>query len=192
MLLVLLENGVIGRDIFSLFVLIMLAYILLAPPVIGFAVNRAKEEEPVTPVERMPASMIRFALDDITVGDAIDRNHAHPDPELSVREFADRWILPGQQDYVIADREGLAGIVSLAMLRYLPKHAWSDTHLTKIVRHTTPKAWSDEPVEDALARMTEHSLTVIPVMDRESQTFVRAITSQEIVELITSEVRGGR
>ena len=189
-LLVLLEHGIIGSDVFSLFVLIMLAYILLAPPFIGMAVSRVEAGEPVSPAENLPPSMIRFALDNIKVGDVIDRNHSHPGPELSVRDFADRWIMPGQQDYVVADRDGLAGIVSLAMLRYLPKHAWSDTPLAKIVRQATPTTWTDELVEDALQRMSENSLTAIPVLDRQSQAFVGSITSQEILEMITTEVRG--
>ena len=91
---------------------------------------------------------------------------------------------------MVADRDGLAGIVSLAMLRYLPKHAWSDTPLAKIVREATPTTWTDELVEDALQRMSENSLTAIPVLDRETRAFVGTITSQEILEMITTEVRG--
>ena len=144
-LLVLLEHGIIGQAVFSLFVLIMLAYMLFAPPIIGAAVGRAKPSGQGVPLEVLPPSLVRFALDDITVGEVIDREHACPDARLS-----------------------------------------------KVVRHTTPKAWAEEPVEDVLARMTENSITVIPVMDRESQAFVGAITSQEIVELITTEARGGR
>ncbi len=191
-LLVLLENGVIGSDIFSLFVLIMLAYILLTPPVINLAVSRAKPADPVPLPHPVPPSLIRFALDDIRVGDVIDPNHNHPASRLTVREFADGWIVPGQQDYVITDGDELAGIVSLAMLRYLPKHAWSDTPLGKIARSTTPNTWMDEPVEDALQQMTESSLTAIPVMDRESRAFVGSITSQDILDLITTELRGAR
>lgn len=45
-------------------------------------------------------------------------------------------------------------------------------------------------VEDALQRMSENSLTAIPVVDRETHAFVGTITSQEILEMITTEVRG--
>ena len=191
-LLVLLENGIIGPDVFSLFVLIMLAYILLTPPAISLAVSRAKPTEPVSLPQPVPPSMLRFALEDITVGDIIDRNHPHPGTNLTVREFADQWINAGQQDYVITDRDGVVGLVSLAMLRYLPKHAWSDTPLSKIARVTTPNTWVDEPAEDALQRMTENSLTAMPVLDRESKAFVGSITSQDVLDLITTEVRGSR
>ena len=190
LLLVLLETGVIGRDIFSLLVLIMLAYILLAPPVIAFAVNRAKPSELTTLPGALPPSLARFALDDISVGDVIDRTRTHPGPRLTVRAFADRWIVPYQQDYVVADRDEFYGIVSLRMLRYLPKHAWSETRLAGIARRDTPKAWTQEPVEDALQRMTESSLTVLPVIDEETRAFVGAITSQDVLEIITSEASG--
>ena len=190
-LLVLLENQVIGEAVFSLVVLIMLGYILFAPPAISFAVNRAKPSERVTPPASLPHSLVRFALDDITVDDVISRTHAYPDPELSVRDFADRWIVPHQHDYVVVDEDKLVGIVSLAMLRYVPRHSWSDTQLGTVARQSTPNTWPDERVEDALQRMTESSLTVLPVMKRESRELVGAITSHEILELITAEAKGG-
>lgn len=46
-------------------------------------------------------------------------------------------------------------------------------------------------MEDALQRMTENSLTIMPVMERESGEFAGAISTQEIMELITAEARGG-
>ena len=191
-LLVLLEHDVIGQAVFSLFVLIMLAYILFAPPVISFAVSRAKSSGRFTPPPTLPPTLVRFALEDITVGDVIDRTRAYPGPDLSVREFADEWITSHQQDYAVAEGGALAGVVSLAMLRYLPRHSWFDTKLEKIARPTTPNTWPDEHVEDVLQRMTENSLTIMPVLERESGEFVGAITSQEILELITAEARGGQ
>ncbi len=190
-LLVLLEHEVIGQAVFSLFVFIMLAYILFAPPVISFAVSRAKPSGRFTPPPTLPPALVRFALEDITVGDVIDRTRGYPGPGLTVREFAEEWIATHQQDYVVAEGDVLVGIVSLAMLRYLPRHSWPDTPLGKIARETELNTWPDEHVEDALQRMTENSLTVLPVMERESGEFVGAITSQEILELITAEARGG-
>ena len=190
LLLVLLETGVVERSVFSLLLFIMLTYILLTPPLISYAVNRAKPlDRRATLPDELPPSLTRFALDDITVGDVIDRTRGYPGPALSVRTFADRWIVPHQQDYVIADRGEFFGIVSLSMLRYLPKGAWSDTSLGDIARVSALHARPDEPVEDALQRMTESGLTVIPVMDPE-KTFVGAVTSQEIIDLIVSEARG--
>ncbi len=190
LLLVLLEIDMIGHDIFSLLVLIMLAYILLTPLAIRAVVNRVKPSERVMLPESLPPSLARFALDDITVGDILDRPRAYPDPAMSVRAFADQWIVPHQQDYAVVEHDELCGIVSLSMLRYLPKESWSTTPLRKLARPKTPYAWLDEPVEDALQRMTEHSLTVIPVRDRESRKFLGVVNIRQILELITREATG--
>ena len=190
LLLVLLETGVIGQDIFSLLVLIMFGYILLTPPAINAVIHRSRASASLPSPESIPSSLIRFALDDITAGDIVDRTRNYPTSSLSVRAFADRWIVPHQQDYVIVDEGEYTGIVSLNMLRYLPKDAWSTTRVGKIVRRSAPCARPDEPVEDVLQRMTEHSLTAMPVMDRESEKFVGMITSEDILDLIVAEARG--
>ena len=191
LLLVLRETGLIGADLFSLLVLIMLGYILLMPPIIGRAVQGAVTAEPSATVTSLPPSLFRFALDNVTVSDVIDPARSHPGPSVPVRTFVEDWVVPHQQDYVVAADGELAGIVSLGMLRYLPKQSWAETPLNNVTRVNTPNTWSDEHVEDALQQMTEASLTVLPVLDRETKRFLGAITSQEIVELITSEARGG-
>ena len=190
LLLVLLETGVIGRDLFSLLVLIMFGYILLTPPAINLVIRRTRSSASPDVPDRLPPSLVRFALNDISVGDVLDLRRGYPDPSLSVRAFADRWIVPHQQDYVIADKGELAGIVSLGMLRYVPKESWTTTPLSRIVRRNPPVARPEEPVEDVLQRMTEKSLTVLPVVEPESGKFVGVITSQEILDLIISEARG--
>lgn len=58
------------------------------------------------------------------------------------------------------------------------------------MRRDPLQASPDEPVEDVLQRMTERSLTAMPVMDRESGKFMGAITRQEILDLIVAEARG--
>jgi CBS domain-containing protein len=99
--------------------------------------------------------------------------------------------MPNQHDYAVVNNGELSGLVSLSMLRYLPKETWSSTTLEKVVRRgATPKAWPDEPVEDVLQRMTEHSLTILPVVERESEEFLGTVTSQDILDLITLEAKG--
>ena len=129
-------------------------------------------------------------LDDITVGDILDRTRTYPDPAMSVRAFADQWIVPHQHDYVVVDEGELYGIVSLSMLRYLPKESWSKTPLRKLARPKSLHTWPDELVEDALQQMTENSLTVIPVRDRESRKFLGVVNIRQILELITREAVG--
>ncbi|MCY3728759.1 MAG: cation:proton antiporter [Nitrospira sp.] len=190
LLLVLLDIEMIGHDVFSLLVLIMLAYILLTPLAIRAVVHRVKPLERLTLPESLPPSLARFALDDITVADILDRTRAYPDPAMSVRAFADQWIVPHQHDYAVVENGELYGIVSLSMMRYLPKEFWSKTPLRKLARPRKLHAWPDELVEDALQQMTEHSLTVIPVRDRESRKFLGVINIRQILELITREATG--
>ncbi len=190
LLLVLLETHVIGEDIFSLLVLIMFAYILFGPSVINYAVDRARPPERPRLPGSIPASLARFALDDITVNDILDRTGSYPDPRVSVRKFVDQWLVPHQSDYVVVENGEVTGIVSLSMLRYLPKEAWTTTKLETVARRRTPHAWPDEPVEDVLQRMTENALSVIPVVARDDESFLGTVTSQDVVDLITLEARG--
>ncbi len=190
LLLVLFQTDVIGEDVFSLLVLIMLVYILFMPPVISFAINRAKIPDSSALPQTIPPSLARFTLDDATVQDILDRSWNYPESTLSVRHFADRWTVPHQQDYVVVEKGALAGIVSLSKLRYLPKSEWSQTPLENVLSHDTPKTWPDEHLEDALQRMTEHSLTVIPVVDRESNAFLGTITSRDILDLMLLDAKG--
>ena len=190
LLLVLFQTDVIGQDVFSLLVLIMLAYILFMPPVISFAINRARIPDSSALPQTIPPSLARFTLDDATVQDILDRSWNYPESTLSVRHFADRWTVPHQQDYVVVEKGALAGIVSLSKLRYLPKSEWSQTPLENVLSHDTPKTWPDEHLEDALQRMTEHSLTVIPVVDRESNAFLGTITSRDILDLMLLDAKG--
>lgn len=190
LLLVLFELDVIGPPVFSLLVLIMLAYILLTPLAIRAVVNRVRPPAQATLPESLPPSLARFALDDITVGDILDRTRTYPDPAMSVRAFADQWIVPHQQDYAVVEKGELYGIVSVSMLRYVPKESWSNTPLRKLARRKTLHVWPDEPVEDALQHMTENSLTVMPVRDRESKKFLGVVNIRQILELITREALG--
>ena len=84
----------------------------------------------------------------------------------------------------------LVGIVSLSMLRYLPRSEWEHTPLSRVVRQDGLFAYPDELVEDALQRMTENSLTVLPVADSETREFIGSITSHEVLEMIVLAAKG--
>ena len=191
LLLVLWDSGVIDEVIFSFLVLVMFCYILFMPPVISFAVGRASRRKDLPEeLTDVPHGIVHFALDNITVDDILDRSHRHPDPSVTVRDFTERWTMPHQHDYVVVERGVLVGIVSLSTFRYLPKANWARTSLRDIVRPETPLAWPDEHVEDVLQRMTETSFSTIPVVERESEKFIGAVTQEDIVELMMTEFRG--
>jgi len=191
LLLVLWETGTIDEVVFSFLVLVMFCYILFMPPVITFAVGRASRKPDLpTHLDDIPTGVIGFALEDITVDNILDRSRHHPDPSVTVREFTERWIVPYQHDYVVADKDAFVGIVSLEMLRYLPKGAWGRTHLNDVLRTQTPTARPDEHVEDVLHRMSENSVSVMPIVEEDSERFLGAVTSNDIVELMTQEATG--
>ncbi len=195
LLLILLESGVIGEDVFSLLVLIMFGYILVTPYALGFAVRRAGKhaKKPAAEDARdlaVTPSLARFALDGVTVESIVDRTRRFPDATLSVRDFADRWVVADQEDYVVTADGELAGIVSLRLLRYLPKPRWADTPLGDVLRRDTPHAWPAEPVEDALQRMTDNAVTAMPVVTEDTHELVGVVTSLDVLDLIVVEAKG--
>ncbi len=190
LLLLLLHTGAIEEGIFSLLVLIMFGYILLTPMGISFALRRLKRSESVIPAGQLPPSLTKFVLENVRVKDILDRSRRHPDPSLSVKAFVETWLLPEQHDYVVVNKGKLAGIVSLSMLRYLPRNEWEQTTLGRVLRQETPNASGDEMVEDALQRMIENSLTVLPVADEETGDFLGSISSHEVLGMVTLSAQG--
>ena len=190
LLLVLFHSGAIDSGVFSLLVLVMFVYILLTPLGISFAIRRAAPPAGEVGPDQMPPSLDRFALDGLKVGDILDRSRNYPDQSITVKAFAESWLIPEQHDYVVVNEGDLAGIVSLGMLRYLPRSEWGRTRLQQVLRHNTPHASADEFIEDSLQQMTENSLTVLPVKDAEDGKFIGSISSHEVVELIVLSAKG--
>ena len=191
LLLVMWDSGIIDEVVFSFLVLVMFCYILFMPAVIDFAVSRASRRTDLpAQLDDIPLGIARFALEDIKIDDILDRSRRHPASSVTVRDFTEQWIVPHQHHYVVADKEGLVGVVALEMLRYLPKEAWGKTQLDAVVRRQTPLARPDEQVEDVLHRMSENSLSVMPVVERDSEKFLGAVTSNDIIQLMTMETRG--
>lgn len=190
LLLLLLQAGAIDKGVFSLLVLVMFGYILLTPMGIGFALKRLKHSEAATAQGNVPPSLVRFALEGIRVQDILDRSRSYPEQSLTVKAFVETWLLPEQHDYVVVDQGKLAGIVSLSMLRYLPRSEWDHTTLGRVLRQNTPYAYADELVEDALQRMTENSLTILPVADRETGALIGSVSSHEVLEMVVTTAKG--
>ena len=190
LLLVLRETGAIGDDIFSLLVIIMFGYIVLMPPIIAAAVSRAKFPVEAHQPQSMVPAFARHALAGVMVGSVVDRTRDYPDPDVPVRTFLDEWIVPNQTDYLIIERGVPVGTVSLARLNFRRRlFFWRrgnfyDTPLRYLMRRGPPHTNPDEPIQDALERMAENSLSIIPVMDRNNGQFLGMVSSSEILELV--------
>lgn len=197
LLLVLLETGVIGEDVFSLLVIIMFGYIMLMPPVISIAVRKAKMPEEMFQPGAMMPSFARHALAGVMVDSVMDRSRSYPDPDVSVNSFLSEWLVPGQTDYLIMDRGVPVGTVSLTRVNFRRRlffwrrGSFGETPMRRLMRRGPPHANPDEPIQDALGRMAESSMTIIPVMDRNTGQFLGMVSSNEILELVAlmDEVR---
>ena len=190
LLLVLYETNVISQGVFSLLVITMFGYILFMPPIIAAAVSRAKPPEKASQPQSMVPAFARHALAGVMVGSVIDRTRDYPDPDVTVRTFLDEWLVPNQTDYLIIEHGVPVGTVSLARLNFRRRLLFwrrgnfSDTPLRYLMRRGPPHANPDEPIQDALERMAEHSLTIVPVMDRNNGQFLGMVSSNEILELV--------
>ena len=190
LLLVLLETQVIGRDVFSLLVIIMFGYILLMPPIISVAVSKAKMPEELSQPATMMPSFARHALAGVMVGSVVDRTRSYPDPDVTVGEFLNDWLVPNQTDYLIVQQGVPVGTVSLTRIRFLRRvffwrrDSFGDAPLRSVMRRGLPYANPDEPIQDALERMAANSITIIPVMDRITGEHIGMVSSNEILELV--------
>ena len=190
LLLVLLESSVIGHDVFSLLVVIMLGYILLMPPIIGLTANKVRQREEAPQSQPMLPSFARHALAGVAVSSVMDRTRTYPGPDVVVGEFLNHWTVPNQEDYLILDGGVPVGTVSLPRLNFRRKllfwnrSSLDNTPLRAVMRRNPPQANPDELIADVMERMTDNSLTVIPVNDRDSGQFLGMVCGNEILELL--------
>ncbi len=190
LLLVLFETGVISQGVFSLLAITMFGYILLMPPVISLAVSRAKMPEETSQPHNIVPAFARHALAGVIVSSVMDRTRSYPDPDLPVSSFLDAWLVPNQTDYLIMERGVPVGTVSLTRVNFRRRlffwrrGSFGYTPLRALMRRRPPHANPDEPIQDALERMSSSSLTIIPVMDRSTGHFLGMVSSNEILELV--------
>jgi len=190
LLLVLLQDGDISEEVFSLIVLVMLCYILIIPPIIDFTIRRARDPKHVRLPNVVPASLANFALDGVRVRAILDPSRSYPRPDITVRRFVDTWANSYQDDYVVTEKDSFVGIVSLSKLRYLPRGEWHKVPLRNVLRHDPLVAHKDDFIEDVLQSMTERGVTVTPIIDEKSGEFLGTVTSHDVLEHILSAARG--
>ena len=190
LLLVLYETDVISQGVFSLLVIIMFGYILLMPPVISLAVSKAKMPEHLSQPQTMLPSFARHALAGVMVGSVMDRTRSYPDPDVTVSDFLEDWLVPNQTDYLVMERGIPVGTVSLTRVNFRRRvffwrrGSFGETPLRALMRRGPPHSNPDEPIQDALERMVSSSITIIPVMDRNTGEFLGMVSSNEILDLV--------
>ena len=140
LLLLLFHTGAISQGVFSLLVAVMFGYILFTADGHQLRPQKLDRAETDTETDQFPPSLYHFALDGIKVNDILDRSRSHPDQSTTVEAFADQWLISGQHDYVVVDGPKFAGIVSLSMMRYLPRSEWDHALLERVLRSNTPVA----------------------------------------------------
>lgn len=184
LLLVLLETGVIGQDVFSLIVLVMFAYLLFMPRAITLAVSRAAAARRPTLPDAVPPAFVRHALADMLVRHILDPTRRYADASMSIQAFTEDWTVSKQMDYVVVDGGEVAGVVSLARLRLTPVGSRAATPLREVLQRNPPRVTPEEHVEDALRLMTHASMSVVPVVESGSGKFLGAVTKDDVMELV--------
>ena len=189
LLLVLLNAHIIDEAVFSLLVLIMFGYILLMPQAITYAVNRARKDHTAAPLAAVPPSYARHALQNFTATHFLDRTKEYPGAAVTLQDFSNQWTVEGQHDYLVVDDGVVGGMVSTGWqgsdgLPFLRRSRLSSLRLDSVMRQRLPEAVVDEPISDVLQRMTDHSISIIPVYDREGGRFVGSITSHDVLDMM--------
>ena len=96
----------------------------------------------------------------------------------------DAWTVPNQTDYLVVDDGRVSGVVSTSGLRSIRRSSRAKALLRDVLRESHLAAWPDEPIHDALERMTNATQSVIPVLDRESGRLQGSVASQDVIDLI--------
>ena len=86
--------------------------------------------------------------------------------------------------YVVVDDGMVAGIVSMPKVRSVPGKARTTRTLRDLLRTRVPHACPDELIVDVMDRMTSSSMTVIPVMDRDSGRFLGTLATHDVLDLV--------
>lgn len=184
LLLILLDDEVIGKDVFSLLVLIMFGYIVFMPSILNFAVRRAALAEVSTLPASVPPSFALYALDGVEVRTVMDPSREYPGPGTTVAEFMESWTAPTQTDYLVVDDGKVAGVVSSGGLRSVRRRSRGRATLGEVMRASALTTAPHESIHDALERMSKASQDVIPVMEADSGRFVGSVRSHDVLDLV--------
>ena len=179
---ILLEHGVIDREMFSLLTLLMIAFIFVVPPIMGLTIRRDDRTRHETLPTSILPSFARFSLQGLTVENILEKGRRFANANLTVQQFMELWAGHERQDYVVTEGQAkLAGILSLRRVRRLPQDTWSNIRIGSLLNHRPVLTYPDEPLEDFLELMAEYSVTVFPVVDRESGALLGSVGANDVL-----------
>ncbi len=195
LLVVMLNMEAISPGLFSLLILIMIGYLLIVPPVMGHATGRAERveagERPKLPKFVVP-SFARYALDNKTVQDIMDRGRQFPSSSITIQKFIDLWASSDQSDYVVTkEPKRLAGVVYLKDIRHINKERWGIVTLDELLELEPIVASPDELLDDVTTRMADGNMTVVPVVDKATGELVGSITNSDIMASVIGASKHG-
>ena len=180
---ILLEHQVISQDMFSLLTILMIGFIFAVPPIMGLAIRKSDEVQRATLPTSIVPSFARFSLQGLTVNNILEKGRRFADANLTVQQFMELWAGHERQDYVVAEGQGkLAGILSLRRVRRLPQDTWPNIRISSLLNRRPILTYPDKPLEDFLEQMAEHSVTVFPVVDRESGALLGSVGANDVLE----------
>jgi Kef-type K+ transport system membrane component KefB len=195
LLVVMWNMGAISQELFSLLILIMICFLLIVPPVMGRAIDRA-EHVAAGKTHRLPKfvvpSFARYALDNKTVLDVLDRGRQFPSSGINIQKFIDLWTSSDQSDYVvIKEPKRLAGVVYLKDIRHISKERWGTVILDELLELEPIVASPDELLDDVARRMADGNVTVVPVIHKETGELVGSITNSDVMGSVIGERKHG-
>lgn len=186
LLLVMLEAGLLGRELFSLLVAMMAVFMVVVPPVMTAAIaHPGRKGRQIVPKRVLP-SLARFALDDVKVGQIMDKSRRFPFASLSLADFTEQWMVPEQNEYLVLNGSGeLVGVFTLHDLHTVPRARWQETKLLGLVRDSPTPVSPDHEIGDVVERMAEESVSVLPVVDPQSGKFLGDIRHKDIYAVLS-------
>lgn len=115
--------------------------------------------------------LVHEILEGVSVSRLMRPVHEVVPETTDVASFVDHWLLRSEQPaFVVVDDPGrISGIVTLADVRALPRDAWHDMHVSRIM---TPRARMvvtspSEGVSDALDKLMRADVGQLPVLEGE-------------------------
>ena len=112
----------------------------------------------------------------------MEKGRRFANANLTVQQFMELWAGHERQDYVVTEGQAkLAGILSLRRVRRLPQDTWSNIRIGSLLNHRPVLTYPDEPLEDFLELMAEYSVTVFPVVDRESGALLGSVGANDVL-----------